>query len=247
MNIELILKDIPDMWSRENFVRLGNFINEQDLFTGDFKLFNVEISSKQTKFKIKHGLTFTPEDIISLSSEGDQNFYFRFQEFDSQFLYVTTNGPCKIRFLAGKLRNPVTGLGRAKPLSFVAPGDVIRPGTPGFVYGAVDIKSAGFWLTGEGIPSNVVGVPVLFEDASVIQVAVGTEIEADYTVGVFQHDGNGVGLTQIGSFSVTTGGAKRFSVNFPITTTQNTQLAVQLLTGSTKNLKVSLIVNGSAI
>lgn len=141
MNIDLILKDIPDMWSRENFVRLKNFINAQDLFTGDFKLFNIEIPSKQTLFKIKHGLTFTPEDIINLSAEGDQNYYFHFQDFDPQFLYISTNGPCKIRFLAGKLRNTVTGVGQSKPFSFVAPGDVIRPGTPGFVYGAVDVKT----------------------------------------------------------------------------------------------------------
>lgn len=245
--IDLILKDIPDLYARENFFRLQRFVNSQVFFEGNFKLFDVEILSKQASFKIKHGLDFIPEDIISLSGDGDQNYYFRFQEFDRDFIYVTTNGPVRIRFLAGKLKEELRGQGGEKPLDFVAPGDVVRPGTPGFVFGAVDSKTNGFWLTSEGIPSNVVGVPVLFSDASVVQAAVGTETEADYTVGIFQHDGSGLNLVQIGSFNVVAAGAKRFSLDFPVVASQNTQLAVQLISGAVKNLKVSLIVKGSSI
>lgn len=237
------------MWSRENFSRLKNFINAQDLFLGDFKLFDITAPSKQSLFRIEHGLTFTPEDIISLSAEGDQNYYFRFQEFDKRFIYVTTNGPVKFRFLAGKLKDPTTSGQPAAPFDFVAPGDVIRPSSPGFVFGAVDSKTSGFWMTSEGIPSNVVGVPVLFGDAVVVQAAVGTEVEANYTIGIYQHEGSGINITQIGTFAVTNGGTKRVAVSFPIVygSSNNVQLACRLESGNTKNLKVSLIVRGSAI
>jgi hypothetical protein len=130
----------------------------------------------------------------------------------------------------------------------VAPGDVLQPASPGFVYGAVGAKTDGFWLTSEGIPSNVAGVPVLFGDGRVVFAAVGTEVEAGYTIGIFQHDGMGVNLQQIGEFDIISGGQKRVELDIPLVyPSTNLQLACRLLTGNTLNLKVSLVVKGSAI
>jgi hypothetical protein len=36
-----------------------------------------------------------------LSISGDQNLYFRYQEFDSNNIYISSSGPCVVRFLAG--------------------------------------------------------------------------------------------------------------------------------------------------
>lgn len=246
--VDLILKDIDDPYVRENFFRLKNFFASQVFFDGDFKLFDVSIPAAATRFKIKHGLTFIPVDIITLSVSGDFNFYFRFQEFDRDNIYVTTDGPVRVRFLAGKLKDPIKNKLDTNPFPIVAPGDVISPSSPGFVYSAVSSKTSGFWLTSDGIPSNVVGIPVLFGDARVVQAAVGTEVEADYTIAVYQHEGNGVNLNQIGTFNITSGGAKRVVVDFPVVyTSPNVQLACRLLTGNTLNLKVSLILSGTSI
>lgn len=248
MNIDLILKDIADLYSRENFFRLKNFINDQVLFDGNFKLFDITIPIKSSSFKVKHGLTFIPADVILLSIEGDFNFYFIFQKFDRENIYINTNGPVRIRFLAGKLKDPFKNTSQQAPFPIVAPGDVIRPSSPGFVFAAVNAKTPGFWLTSEGIPSNVVGIPVLFGDAKVVQAAVGTEVEADYTIGIYQHEGAGVGLLLIGQFDIISGGDKRVILNFPVTyTSNNVQLAARILAGNTLNLKVSLILSGSSI
>lgn len=242
--LDLILKDIQDPYTRENFFRIKEFIDPKEIFEGDFKLFDISINRRYDSFKILHGLTFIPADIINLSAFGDNNYYFRFQDFDRDAMYVTTNGPVRIRFLAGKLRDPVTSNNR--PFPFVAPGDVLRPSSPGFTYGGIGFKTSGFWLTSEGIPSNTVGIPVLFGDAAVTQAAVGTGAESNYTIGVYQHEGAGLNLLQIGTFSVTIGGVKRFDINFPITySSPNVQLAARLESGSTSDLKVSLIVRGT--
>lgn len=244
--LDLILKDISDKYIRENFFRIRKFIANQVIFDGDFKLFDVTIPKADTNFPISHGLTFIPADIISLLTEGNFNYYFKYANFDKDNIYVNASGPVRIRFLAGKLGNQIgsTGSVTTNPPPTIPPG----PASPGFVYGAVGSQHPGFWLTSEGIPSNVVGVPVLFADAEVTEAAVGTQTEANYTVAIYQHEGSGINLTQIGSFSVTSGGPKRFSLAIPVTSVNpNVQLACRLLTGSTLNLKVSLVLKGTTV
>lgn len=246
--IDLILKDVQDEYAQENFSRLKNFIDAQVFFEGDFKLFDITIPGKFSDFKQLHGLSFIPSDIIMLSGFGDMNFYFTHQKFDKQFLYITTNGPVRIRFLAGKLKDKLKGSAQSAPFPFVAPGDIIRPASPGFVYAAVGDKTNGFWLTTDGIPSNVCGIPVLFGDGVVVQAAVGTEVEANYTIGIYQHEGMGINLTQLGTFNILANGDKRVELDFPIQySSTNIQLACRLESGNTTNLKVSLIVRGSVI
>ncbi len=247
MQLDLILKDIQDPYTRENFFRLRKFVDKQVIFDGDFKLFDITVPSKNQKFKVNHGLTFIPVDIISLSASGDLNYYFKYQDFDKEAMYIATDGPVRLRFLAGKLKDP-TSSNLVSPFPFVAPGDIVGPSSPGFVYGAVGVKSTGFWLTSEGVPSNVVGIPVLFGDAVVSMAAVGTAAESNYTIGVYQHEGSGINLIQLGTFNVISGGAKRVSVNFPVQyTSPNVQLACRLVLGNTDSLKVSLIVKGTAV
>lgn len=246
--IDLILKDFEDKYSQENFTRLKDFIDSQVLFAADFKFFDILIPSASTNFKILHGLTFIPADIILLSANGDQNFYFKYQFFDKEAMYVGATGPVRLRFLAGKLKDRLRTRGNSDSnLPFVAPGDILGPSSPGFVYGAVGNKTSGFWLTSEGIPSNVAGIPVLFNDGVVTLAAVGAELEANYTIGIYQHEGMGLNLQQVGQFDVTNGGLKRIELDFPlIYPSTNLQLACRLLTGDTLNLKVSLIVKGTS-
>ncbi len=244
--IDLVLKDIEDPYSRENFFRLKNFLNSQVLFEGDFKLFDVSIPTKSNLFKLAHGLSFIPVDVIALSASGNLNYFFRYQEFTKEFIYITTDGPVRLRFLAGKLRDRA-GARAAAEFPIVSLGETL-PASPGFLYAAIDVKTAGFWLTSDVIPTNIAGIPVLFGDAVVIRAAVSTEIDTTYSLGIYQHEGNEVGLTLLGIINVTTGGAKRFAFEFPIIySSPNVQLACRLLTGTTKNLKVSLVLKGSTV
>lgn len=246
--LDLILKDIEDPVARENFFRLSQFLNQQVWFEGDFQLFDITIPREYENFKIKHGLTFIPADIIPLAVEGDYNFYFKYSSFDAEYMYVTARGPVRIRFLAGKLSNQIRNKLSATRLPFVAPGDIVGPASPGFVFAAVNSKTGPFWLTSEGIPSNVVGVPVLFGNGRVIQAAVGTEVDANCSIGIYQHEGNEASLIQLGTFNITIGGPKRVELLFPVQySSPNPQIACRLLTGTTQNLKVSLVLRGSEL
>jgi hypothetical protein len=245
--IELILKDIQDLYVRENFFRLRNFLGDQVLFEGDFRLYDITIPKAEKRFRIKHGMSFIPADIINLAFQGNGNYYFHYQEFDRENMYVTALGPVRIRFLAGKLKDPVRAPD-GEPFPFVAPGDVLAPSSPGFVYVAINAQSANYWLTGgDGISSNITGIPVLFGDAVVTLAAIGADAETDITIGIYQHDGNGLNMAEVGQFSAVVSGPKRFTLNYPIAPSTNTQLACRILSGNSTNLKVSLVVKGTAI
>jgi hypothetical protein len=101
--IDLILKDIADRYVRENFFRLKRFIDDQVFFEGNFKFFELEIKSQNLNYEFKHGLKFIPYDIIIVGVEGDHNFYFKYQDFTRDSIYISADGPVRLRFLAGKL------------------------------------------------------------------------------------------------------------------------------------------------
>lgn len=257
--IDLILKDITDPHVRENFFRISKFIESQLWFDGEFRCYDIIIPDATESFSLKHGLPFTPTDVIPLYSEGDYNFYFKYADFDASNIVIVAGGPVRIRFLAGRLRDQIRNKLQAD-LSFVAPGGVSSGGgsgggssstvqnVPGYLFNGVHKKGAESWLTLDGVPSNVVGVPVPFGSGRVLQAAVGTEVEADYTIGVYQHQGLGAGLTLLGTFDIVSGGSKRISLNYPIFySSNNVQLACKIEAGETLNLKVTLLVKGTTV
>jgi hypothetical protein len=114
--LDLILKDITDINIRENFFRLTKFLNSQVLFDGKFEFFDIDIPLVSTSYEIKHGLKFIPVDIILLNVEGDFNYYFEYQNFTRTSIFVTTSGPTRLRFLAGKLTKQGKTLKEQYPL-----------------------------------------------------------------------------------------------------------------------------------
>lgn len=107
--LELIFKDIEDKYVRENFFRVSKFLKDQVFFDGSFDFYEVDIPQANLNFAVRHGLKFIPTDVFFLAVDGDHNFYFKYQDFDRDFIYISANGPCVIRFIAGRL----TDTGRA--------------------------------------------------------------------------------------------------------------------------------------
>ena len=118
--LELILKDISDVYVRENFFRLKKFFDPVPFLQGDFKFFEVKIDKATAKFSVRHGFDFIPEDVFMLSVIGNHNFYFMYDLFDKNSIYIETDGPCVIRFLAGRLSENSLNYSQDK-YPFVAP------------------------------------------------------------------------------------------------------------------------------
>lgn len=105
-SIDIILKDISDLYVRENFFRIKKFFDPIPFLQGDFAFFEVEIPAATKKFIFRHGLTFAPEDLFLLSVVGNHNFYFLYDSFDKNNIYIHSEGPCVLRFLLGRLTDP---------------------------------------------------------------------------------------------------------------------------------------------
>jgi hypothetical protein len=140
--VELILKDIEDVYSRENFFRLSKFFNQEALLNGNFKFFEVVITAANTTVSIPHGLNFIPQDIIFLSVDGNYNFYFEYANFDKTNLKIFVEGPCKLRFFAGAYKDQNYGR-RVSDLVLIPPNSAGGASTT--------------WFTGIGTPSAGLG------------------------------------------------------------------------------------------
>lgn len=172
MKLDLLNKEISDIYVRENFVRVKRELEAQQILGGYFSFFEVEVTSLGTKVPIKHNLSFIPRDIIILSLEGDHNLYFNYEDFDAENIYVTTKSPCRVRFLAGSYKGRAYG-GSKKDFTFVAPSSSDAPiwyngagnptvglGSEGDFYlntttGEVFLKTGTYTWTSEGYLNSI--------------------------------------------------------------------------------------------
>ena len=119
--------------------------------------------------------------------------------------------------------------------------------SPGFSFGRNGALSQNTWLRRPGnVPSNRAGVTVSINNPIVTGVACANRNVETYDVEIYEHEGNEVNLTLLGTVTVTPATSDTFTVNFPVT--QGRQLAVRLgstATGNVRDLGVDLILVGN--
>ena len=117
--------------------------------------------------------------------------------------------------------------------------------SPGFSFGRSSANS-GTWLNRVGeIPSNRTGVTIGINSPVVVNVFTSSENVETYTVGIYEHDGDSINLTLLGTVSVTSARGGLFDVNFA--TTKGKQLAVRIISsvGILQNIGVDIILKGN--
>ena len=93
--------------------------------------------------------------------------------------------------------------------------------------------------------SNRTGINVGITNSSVIRVSVGTEDLDTYDAEIWQHDGDAIGLTLIGTVSVVASRKEVFVVDWPAV--QNRHIAVRIVNGSARNPGIDLQLQGDAL
>jgi hypothetical protein len=123
--------------------------------------------------------------------------------------------------------------------------NVALSASPGFSFGRSGTTTAGTYLLNETVPSNISGRWVYINNAVVVKAFVANELVATYSIEVLYHDGNGAGLTSIGTVTVTAAKGGSFTVNWPVPTDK--QVAVRMTAGSasSKNIVVGLQLSGT--
>lgn len=100
--LRLLISEIKDPPTQNNFVWLQDFLNEEDMLQGRFKHFDFDIKGAVTNGKFPHNLNFQPLDIIQTLKTGAGSVTFNYDRFDSSNLDITTDGACRVRFFAGR-------------------------------------------------------------------------------------------------------------------------------------------------
>lgn len=117
--------------------------------------------------------------------------------------------------------------------------------SPGFSWGRAGGLLASTWLQVDGgVPSNSAGRYVPINNPVVVNVFCSSDTTSTFTITFYQHDGNSVNLTSIGTMTVTSATGGQQTVNWP--TAKGKQLAVRLTSGSANNLVVGCILKGNA-
>ena len=118
---------------------------------------------------------------------------------------------------------------------------------PGYAFGRSGNVPMNSWLNSEGIPTNKVGIPFGLADGTLEGVWAGGEDVDTYDIEVWEHEGDEINLTLIDTVSVVAARTATFTFVTPSSITKDRQLAVKLINGSAKNLKVYLDVKGVKI
>jgi len=76
---DLILKEIEDKYTRENFARIKKLVQDEVTLSGNFKFHEALYEDTvNADVKFAHNLAFIPTDVIILNVMGDQHVYFKY-------------------------------------------------------------------------------------------------------------------------------------------------------------------------
>lgn len=101
--INLLISEVTDKWTKENFKRLQDFIRKEPIFRGDFSFYEFTSMGAGTVLK-PHGLSFTPKDVIQLSVSDGQTVIWNYDDFSATLVSFSTSGACTVRAYIGRHR-----------------------------------------------------------------------------------------------------------------------------------------------
>ena len=122
---------------------------------------------------------------------------------------------------------------------------VARSSSPGYTWGRMGDLSDLTWLFITGsVPSNKAGLPFGLVNGGIEEISVANEIVGNFVVGLYEHEGDGVNLTQLGTVEMINQRVGTFTVDFPVT--QGRQLAARVESGAARNLGIFAVIRGDA-
>lgn len=100
----LDVKNIQDIYVRSNFKNLQDHFGENNQLL-DFKFFELAFAGPVENFKLRHGLSITPKDVVVSYVTGEGFISFNSGLFDAQDLDISVTAACRIRFYVGTYWN----------------------------------------------------------------------------------------------------------------------------------------------
>ena len=117
--------------------------------------------------------------------------------------------------------------------------------SPAFSFSREGALNEGAWLNkAGGVASNRAGVSVFINNPIITLIACTSENENTYDVTIYEHNGDEVNLTELGTVSIVASRSEIFTVHFA--TSYGKQLAARITSGTSRNAGVDLQLKGSS-
>lgn len=98
------LDAVEDKAVRQALQWFVDYIVGSPVLGADFQFFDMSFESAVTALSVRHNLPFIPQDIIQTYVSGPTiNVTWLYDQFTDKDIFLTTDGACRVRFLAGKL------------------------------------------------------------------------------------------------------------------------------------------------
>lgn len=98
--LNLLTREIKDIYAQENFQKIENFYAEY-IFK-NFKVFDLDITQISTDIVVTHSLGFKPEDIVLTFNSAGGDILFKQESFTDKVFVLASTKACRIKFLIGK-------------------------------------------------------------------------------------------------------------------------------------------------
>jgi len=98
----LLKKEVEDVYTQENFKRLGEYFRMEPLTRCRFEFLEASIPGAVTNMQILHKLGYQPKDVILLHNSTNATVTFSYSLFTNESVYVTSSAATTIRFLVGR-------------------------------------------------------------------------------------------------------------------------------------------------
>lgn len=101
--LRLYLRNVTEKWLRDNFDAIQEYLNEKKILQ-DWDFFDISVDTAITVKEIRHSLGSVPMDILQTYKTGSGNVTYLYESFTKDSLYISTDGPCRVRFFAGSYK-----------------------------------------------------------------------------------------------------------------------------------------------
>lgn len=99
---KLLLKEVPETFSQENFKRIEDYLRSQALDKCGFEFLELVLPSAVTNSEVRHHLGYVPKDVILMHNLNNVSVTFLYSSFTNTSLYITTSGATTLRLLVGR-------------------------------------------------------------------------------------------------------------------------------------------------
>lgn len=148
--------------------------------------------------------------------------------------YRTSNGSEYKKTGSGDIEWTLAGLG----------SDVI---SGGIEHGKQGVVNVGHFLERVGgVSTNIVGTPINKANAKIRGMIVDNELEQNFSIQIFQHDGKLVNKSVLHTIAITDSSGAKTESGLSISIGQNKQIGSEVTSGSAKNVGLNIDVKGTS-